>query len=267
MRFSVITPNFNGARYLEQTIQSILAQKNGINVELEFIVVDGGSTDGSLEIIDRYRNEISHCLVEADTGPANAINKGLRLASGEVIAWLNADDLYFPQTLSRVAAAFAEAPGAAMCFGGCAITDEQGREIRSAISRFKELFFPFSSRFVFQCINYLSQPALFFHKSAVEQAGLLREDMVAAWDYEYILRLWHSGNTVRVTGSPLASFRWHEQSISGQNFQVQFAEEYLAARADAGPISLQTSLHFFVRWGIVGIYSLMAGQRQKKRAA
>jgi hypothetical protein len=82
--------------------------------------------------------------------------------------------------------------------------------------------------------------------------------MVAAWDYEFILRLWRCGNTVHIPGAPTAAFRWHEQSISGQNFRIQFQEEYEAARADAGRFSPQTLLHFFVRWGIVGIYSLMA---------
>ncbi len=261
MRFSVITPNYNGALYLEKTILSILEQKK--DVDLEYIVVDGGSTDGSLDIIDRYRDEIIHCVVEKDTGPANAINKGLQLATGHVVTWLNSDDLYFPNALSRVQKAFESKEAAAMCFGGCSITNEQGLEIRSSITSFKELFFPFSCRFIYQCINYFSQPSLFFRRSAVEQAGLLREDMVAAWDYEFILRLWHSGNAVRVKGDPLAAFRWHESSISGQNFKVQFQEEYLAAKADAGMFSPQTLIHFFVRWGIVGVYSLMSRQRTK----
>ena len=220
MRFSIITPNFNGALYLEQTIQSILAQKK--DVDLEYIVVDGGSTDGSLEIIDRYREEIAHCIVEKDTGPANALNKGLQVATGDVIAWLNSDDLYFSKALVRVQKSFENLESAAICFGGCAIMDEQGAEIRSSITSFKEMFFPISCRFTYQCINYLSQPSLFFRRSAVEQAGLLREDMVAAWDYEFILRLWHSGTTVRVKGKPLAAFRWHERSISGRILRCSF---------------------------------------------
>jgi hypothetical protein len=167
--------------------------------------------------------------------------------------------------LERVGQALACRPDAAFCFGGCPIIDEQGQGIRSGITRFKEFFYPFSSRFTYQCINYLSQPALFFRRQAVEQAGLLPEDMVAAWDYEFILRLWHCGDAVQMTGSPLSAFRWHEGSISGQNFQVQFEEEYFAAKADAGSRSLQALLHFFVRWGIVGTYSAMAHLRKKQQ--
>ncbi|XCN73552.1 MAG: glycosyltransferase family 2 protein [Candidatus Electrothrix aestuarii] len=263
MRFSIITPSYNSALYLEQTIESVLRQQEGEGVSLEYIVVDGGSTDGSQKIIAQYAEYITHTIIEPDTGPANAINKGLRLASGDVIAWLNADDLYYPRTLERVRQALECRPAAAFCFGACPIVDEQGKEIRAGITRFKEFFYPFSSRFTYQCINYLSQPAMFFRRQAVDRAGLLSENMVAAWDYDFILRLWHFGDAVQVAGAPLSAFRWHEGSISGQNFQTQFQEEYLAAQVDAGVLSLQTVLHFFVRWGIVGAYSAMAQLRAR----
>jgi hypothetical protein len=178
-----------------------------------------------------------------------------------MVAWLNADDLYYPDTLARVRDCAAGHPRAAMYFGRCPIVDQQGREIRSLITRIKELFFPLSSRFTYQCINYLSQPALFFRKEALAQAGPLREDMVAAWDYEFILRLWHWGPAIQVSRQrtagrlPLASCL-HQR----QHFSTQFREEYEAAVADAGRFSPQALLHFFVRWGIVGIYHLLHSQ-------
>ena len=259
MRFSIITPNYNGGRFLEQTLASVTAQTD---VGLEYIVVDGGSADDSHAIIARHADKIAKTIIEKDTGPANAINKGLAAATGDVLAWLNADDIYYPGALRRVREIFEQRPDAAICFGGCPIVDAQGQEIRAAITRFKEIFYPVSSRFTYQCINYLSQPALFFRRLAFEQAGPLREDMRAAWDYEFILRLWRSGGAARVPGAPLAAFRWHEQSISSQHFARQFQEEYEAAQADAGRLSPQTLIHFFVRWGIVGIYSLMARRRK-----
>jgi len=262
MRFSIITPNYNGDRFLEQTLTSVIPQRNG-DVDLEYIVIDGNSTDRSHEILDAYAADITTLILEEDTGPANAINKGLALATGDVIAWLNADDLYYPGTLQRVQQAMQSNPDAVICFGGCTIIDEYGQGIRSSITRFKEFFYPFSSRFTFHCINYFSQPALFFSRKAYDTAGPLREDMVAAWDYEFFLRLWHAGGTVRVSGMPLSTFRWHDQSISGQHFLTQFREEYEAARTDAGRFSLQTFCHFFVRWGIVGIYSIMESSRNR----
>ncbi len=260
MKFTVITPNWNGERFLDETIRSVLAQRAD-GIELEYFVVDGGSTDGSAAIIDRHRSDLTGVVCEPDRGPASAINKGLRLATGDFVAWLNADDRYRPGALRRVVDAFAGHSGAALCFGRCDIVDEAGREIRRHITRFKELFFPISSRFVIQSINYISQPAMFFRRSALEKAGLLREDLKAAWDYDFVLRLWRQGGAARIPGPPLADFRWHEASISGSHFQRQFREEWEVAAADAGRCSLQALAHWFVRWGIVGSYSLMARRR------
>lgn len=260
MKISVITPNFNGARFLEESLESVQSQV-APGVVLEHIVVDGGSSDGSLAILERYRSGLAHVISEPDTGPASAINKGLRLATGEVVCWLNADDRYCRGALARVAATLARSPQRALCFGQCPIIDEEGREIRQRITRFKELFFPLSCRFTIQSINYISQPAMFFRRSAMEQAGWLREDWKAAWDYEYTLRLWRRGGAVQVPGGALAEFRWHPGSISGQGYVRQFQEELEAALADAGRYSLQALLHRGVRWGIVTIYRRMARQR------
>jgi len=264
MRFSVITPNYNGEAYLEQTIRSVLSQRHA-DIDLEYIVVDGNSTDRSLDIIDRYSADIDKLIVENDTGPANAINKGFAVATGDVVSWLNADDVYFKGTLRRVNKALSLCPDCALCFGACPIIDQHGREIRKWITRFKELFFPFSGRFTYQCLNYISQPALFFSRFAVEKAGKLNENMIAAWDYDFILRLWREGGAVRVKQKPLAAFRWHEASISGTNFDIQFQEELASVIRDAGLYSPQSIIHRGVRWGIVGIYTLMAHLRTRSR--
>lgn len=256
MKFSVVMPNYNGARFLEATVQSILAQREP-GVDLEFIVVDGASTDGSLALLERYRPECAHFISEPDRGAASAINKGLRLATGDVIAWLNSDDLYEPGALRRVAACLVRHPRKALCFGHCPIINEGGQEIRRGITRFKECFFPFSCRFAIQSINYISQPAMFFRRSALQAAGGLCEDLKTAWDYDLILRLWRQGGGAWVRGAPLARFRWHPGTLSGQHFRRQFEEELQAAIADAGRWSLQALLHRGVRWGIVTIYSRM----------
>lgn len=261
-QISIITPNWNGGAYLEQCIQSVLAQRSP-QVSVQYIVVDGESTDTSHAILRHYRDQIDECVIEPDKGPTDAINKGLRRATGDVVTWLNADDWYYPQALQRVVEAFAERPDRTLGFGRCTIVDQANQEIRQGITRFKEAFFPLSSRFTIQSINYISQPAMFFRRSAMEQAGWLREDLKAAWDYEYILRLWRQGGGFQIPGPPLSAFRWHPGSISGQHFRQQFKEEYDAAVADAGRWSLQAFLHLGVRWGIVGSYSLMARQRRR----
>lgn len=263
MRFSVITPNYNGELFLESTILSVLKQKEN-SVDVQYIVVDGDSTDGSHDIIQKYRSAIDKVIIEKDTGPANAINKGFSAASGDVISWLNADDHYYPAIFQRVDRCFKKNTEASFCFGRCPIINENNDEIRHSITKFKEFFFPFSSRFVFQSINYISQPAMFFRKDLLEKIGFLREDMVAAWDYEFMLRLWRCGDGHLVPGRPLAAFRWHGSSISGQFFRTQFKEELDATISEAGRWAPQTLLHHCVRWGIVGVYSAMSKIRQMK---
>ncbi|MEI6786884.1 MAG: glycosyltransferase family 2 protein [bacterium] len=261
MKISIITPNYNSARFLEESIQSVRSQVRP-GLEIEQCVIDGGSTDSSLEILKRHRSGLSHLVSEPDKGAASAINKGLRLATGEIIGWLNADDRYCPGALERVAEVMQQHPDKALCFGHCPIIDEQGGEIRKGITRFKELFFPFSCRFMIQSINYVSQPAMFFRRSALEKAGFLREDWHAAWDYDFILRLWKQGGAVHVLGGPLAEFRWHPGSISGQGYVRQFQEELDAAIADAGRYSPQVLLHRGVRLWIVTIYKMMERRRR-----
>jgi len=262
MKFSIITPNRNGERFLEESVKSILSQKKD-GIDLEYIFIDGASTDASHGIIERYRSHISIFISEPDKGPVDAINKGLALATGDIIAWLNADDRYHPHALQRVSEAFLEQPDKALCFGRCRIVDEQSREIRRWITRFKEAFFPFSSQFAIQCLNFVSQPASFFTRKAMEAVGRLREDLVAAWDYDYTLRLWEIGGAICLKDpNPIADFRWHERSISGRNFGIQFKEEVTIAAAHAGTLAPQTLIHHCVRRGIVGIYSLMALKRR-----
>lgn len=230
-------------------------------MHVEYIVVDGSSTDDSLAICKAHGDQIDVLICEPDRGPASAINKGLRRARGQIVAWLNADDFYYPGTLQRIQMAFNQQPRKALAFGRCQIVDEKGIEIRRGITKFKEFFFPFSSRFTIQSINYISQPSMFFRRPALAGAGLLREDMKAAWDYEFILRLWRQGGGFGVRGSPLSAFRWHSSSISAQHFRQQFKEEFDAAAADAGRFAPQTLLHWGVRWGIVWSYSLMTARR------
>lgn len=262
MRVSVVTPNYNGEQYLEKAIKSVISQRES-GVELEYIIVDGGSTDGSLAVIDRYASQISHVISERDHGSANAINKGLKRASGDILCWLNADDRYCPGALKRVVDIMADHPNRALCFGHCPIIDENDEEIRVGITRLKEFFFPISSRFTIQCINYISQPAMFFRRTAFEKVGPLREDFMCAWDYDFIIRLWRHGGAVCVKNPPLAAFRWHETSLSGQYYCRQFKEEWDVAARDAGRFSLQALIHLGVRWGIVWSYLLMARLRQK----
>lgn len=257
MKISIITPNYNGARWLARGMDSVLAQQLAPGDELEYIFMDGGSTDGSVAIAEARRGRLAALVSEPDRGPADALNKGFRRATGDLVGWLNADDVYRPGALAAAAAAARARPAAALFFGKCRIVDEAGAEIRGFPTFVKNACFPFSSRFLIQCINYVSQPASWFRRSALEAAGFLRTDLKAAFDYDLTLRLWRQGGGVRIPGPPLADFQWHPASISGTHYERQFDEEWRVAAADAGRWSPQAVIHGGVRLGILACYRWM----------
>jgi len=257
MKISILTPNYNGARWLARGMDSVLSQQLAPGDELEYIVVDGGSTDGSQAIAEARRARLAALVSEKDNGPADALNKGFRLATGDLVGWLNADDVYRPGALAAAADAARKHPKAAFFFGKCRIVDEAGAEIRGFPTWVKNACFPFSCRFLIQCINYVSQPASWFRRTALEAAGGLRTDFKAAFDYDLTLRLWRQGGGVRIPGGPWADFQWHPGSISGTHYERQFEEEWRAAAADAGKWSPQAVLHWLVRHGIVACYRWM----------
>ncbi len=261
MKISVVTPNYNGAAFLRETLTSVLRQREA-GVDLEVIVVDGDSDDASLDIIRSFGDAVDHLIVEPDDGPADAINKGMRVATGDILCWLNSDDVYEDGALARVVKAMDAHPAKALCFGRCRIVDEGGHEIRRGITRFKEMFYPVSCRFAIQCINYVSQPACFFRRTAWEHSGELQRDLHAAWDYDLLLKLWRHGGATVLKGEPLAQFRWHVASISAQGFRRQFREGWEVAVKDAGRFSLQNLIHLTTWWGIVSAYSVMSWLRR-----
>ena len=244
MKITILTPNYNGARWLGRSMDSVLSQELAPGDELEYFVLDGGSTDGSLEIAEARRGRLAGIVSEKDQGPADALNKGFARATGELVGWLNADDVYRSGALAAAAAAAKAHPAAALFFGKCRIVDEEGREIRGFPTFVKNACFPFSCRFLIQCINYVSQPASWFRRTALVAAGGgLRTDFKAAWDYDLTLRLWRQGGGVRIPGGALADFQWHQGSISGTHYERQFAEEWRAAAEDAGKWSPQSAIH------------------------
>ncbi|MCX6071617.1 MAG: glycosyltransferase family 2 protein, partial [Chloroflexi bacterium] len=135
-RFSVVTPSFNHARFIRRTIDSVLSQRG--DFDLEYLVVDGGSTDGTLAILQDYEGKLQW-VSEADQGQADAINKGLQRCTGDIVGWLNSDDLLLPGALERIARTLRENPGVEWVHGRCHIIDENDRHIRRPIELYKHL--------------------------------------------------------------------------------------------------------------------------------
>lgn len=226
MNFSILTPNLNP----EATRESVSRQRAD-GVRPQHIVVAGGSTDGSREIRDR-RCGAPDLIQARDAGPAATMNRGLRRAESGILAWLNSDKVCQPGARPRDYECFKRSLAGAMVFGHCRIVNEQDRESRRFSTRFKECFFPVSSRWMSQTINYVAQPALVFRRVAFERAGSWREDLKATFDADLILHLWREGRIIRMPPPAMAAFPWHSRSINAAHFGRHFHEKHELAKAD-----------------------------------
>jgi glycosyltransferase involved in cell wall biosynthesis len=176
---SIITPSYNQAAFLEQTIQSVLLQDYP---DLEYLVVDGGSGDGSVEIIQRHAERLAWWVSEPDRGQAEAINKGLQRAQGEIVAWLNSDDLYLPGTVRQAVAALEANPQLGMVFGDAVTIDLQGRPMN-------RLAFGDWGLSDLMGFRIICQPAVFMRRSVLEKAGYLDLDYHFMLDHHLWLRM------------------------------------------------------------------------------
>ncbi|MBN4078724.1 glycosyltransferase [Gammaproteobacteria bacterium AH-315-C21] len=214
-KITVVTPSYNQAQFLEDTIKSVLDQQYP---NLEYMVIDGGSTDHSVEIIKKYEDQISYWVSEKDDGQAHAVNKGFSRASGDIIGWLNSDDIYLPGTLERVAEYFERFTDSEVIYGNHVVTDQYGNPLWNK----KEL--PFSIRRL-EHHSYMSQPATFLKKSAIDKGGLLDEGLYFLLDWEYFIRL---GKICKFTHVPetFATYRLHRIAKTAvQGGQAKFMEE------------------------------------------
>lgn len=201
---SIVTPSYNQGDFLEETIQSVLEQNYP---KLEYIIIDGGSTDGSVDIIKKYSKYLSYWVSEKDGGQTNALNKGFKKASGEIVAWLNSDDCYLPGTLETIGTIFKENSDIELVFGNKLSIDKDGKVFRDE----RHTRFSFTALIVMGSI--LSQCASFWRRNLFEKFGYLDETLNFAMDYEFYCRI---GAYVRAKHIKkyLAKFRWHEKSKS-----------------------------------------------------
>jgi len=219
-KISVITPSYNQARFIEQTIQSVIDQNYP---DLEFLVIDGGSNDGTLEILKKYKSLLTW-VSEPDFGQSHAINKGFKKATGDVVTFLNSDDLYEPETLHSVGHYFAAHPEAMWLSGKCINIDENGKEIRQRIRLYKNFWLRLNNFSILKILNYISQPSTFWRRSALNKIGYLNDQLYYTMDYDYWLRLGQH-YPLHVLYKDLSRFRIHSSSKSGTTTFRQFDEE------------------------------------------
>lgn len=224
---SIVTPCLNAARFLEETIQSVLAQDYP---ELEYLVMDAGSNDGTLEILRRYENRLRY-ISRPDRGTADAINKGFRGTRGEILAWLNADDTYLPQAVSRAVEALAANPEAAAVYGEGYWMDSRGE----VLGRYPTS--P-SASVALRRECCICQPACFIRRKPLEDVGLLNADLHASFDYDLWIRLTKQYRLVHIP-EYLAKSRMHIDNKTLATRQTVFTESIglLARHYDYVPVS------------------------------
>lgn len=197
---SIITPSFNQGNFIGQTIDSVLEQDYP---SIEYIVVDGGSTDNTHDILKQYEDRIQW-ISEPDSGQANAINKGFGMASGEILFWLNSDDILLPGAVSRVMACFRENPAAGLVYGQCRYIDECGE----VVGRFPTEPFDFKRLAMF---TFIPQPSTFFRRTAYEASGGLDETLRYSLDFDLWVKITRSHTAVYLP-EILSAYRLHGDS-------------------------------------------------------
>lgn len=220
---SVIIPSYNQGQFLEETLRSVLLQGYP-NVEV--LVLDGGSTDNTLEVIQKYESWMTYWVSEKDRGQSDAVNKGLQKAQGDIIAWINSDDTYPPSTFPKVASAIAGQPTPSVVFGDCNFVDESSQFLSSSPGRFYShdaLVHYWAPPL--RGAHGLSQPSVFFLREMVEKIGFLDESLHYAMDFDFWVRMSQHYPFQKIEGA-LANCRLHPSAKSGAQ-QMNQLNEYI----------------------------------------
>jgi glycosyltransferase involved in cell wall biosynthesis len=177
-RITVVTPSYQQGRWIERTIRSVLDQGYP---DLEFVVLDGGSTDETLEIIGRYADRLTRWSSAPDDGQAAAIDEGWRASTGEILTWLNSDDFYVEGTLEIIGRWFGDHPDRGFVYGRCRLVDPDGAPLGITGS-------PFSRRGLLLSHQMIPQPAAFLRRSLVQRAGFVNPQLRYSMDYDLFVR-------------------------------------------------------------------------------
>jgi glycosyltransferase involved in cell wall biosynthesis len=241
MKLSIITPSFNQYRFIGRTLDSVLLNQDYDYIE--HLVIDGCSTDGTLEILQEYKNIYTnklHYIYEKDSGQSNAINKGFRISTGDIIGWINSDDYYEDNIFRYVVDHFDKNPNVDMIYGGCNIVDVDGKYLYKFEEGygFKTCKIKDYGKFNYETLlnvysGLIPQQSVFFRRSIFESIGYLDESFNFTMDYEYWLRIGKICNIARVE-KVLANFRTHIDAKTNSKNRLDFIKESMKARKKHG---------------------------------
>lgn len=235
---SIVTPSFNQAQYLEATIRSVLAQEYP---NIEYIVVDGGSSDGSLEIIERYADRLAWWVSAPDAGQTAAINKGFARAQGQILAWLNSDDTYQAGAVAEAVAFLTQNPAVGLVYGDANFIDAQGNVIgqfnaqQTSLDRLR------------RGGVYIPQQAAFWRGDLWRQVGPLDESFYFAMDYDLWVRLAGVSEIRYLPGRAWANFRLHDAAKTIAADERCWPEMLRIHRRDGGGWPAPIYLRYYAR--------------------
>ena len=254
IKITIITVSLNAVQTIEQTIRSVLDQSYP---NLEYIIIDGGSTDGTLEIIDNYRKNLALVISERDDGIYSAFNKGLRRASGDLIGILNADDLYAPWTLNTIAETYTSHPDYDIFYGKVVVLDE---------NRCRWTVYPLGDPCQLFDRMSISHPAVFATKKTYEINGLFDETYKIAGDWDFLLRCLQDGSRFYPIDKVLTAFR-NEGVSSGMSSALRKENKLIYSRYLNTLTALQKNLKMELKYGArclleqIGMYGKYADYR------
>ncbi len=202
---SVVTPSYNQAQFLEETILSVLDQDYP---NIEYIVIDGGSTDGSADIIKKFERRLAYWISEPDRGQSHAINKGWQHARGDIVAYLNSDDLYTPGAITIAVQGLLSNPDSCMVYSDAVVIDERSNAIGAAKGH------PFDVGRVMTTQVKIPQPTMFVRRSALDTVGLLDERLHLCMDFDLWIRLGLKYPATYLPGVSIAKMRAHTAAKS-----------------------------------------------------
>ena len=213
-KITIVTPSYNQGRFIEETVLSVIGQGYP---NLEFIIMDGGSTDDSVAVIKKYERNITYWVSERDEGQAHAINKGFARGTGDILAWLNSDDMYLPGTLAYISSKL-DTHAAELILGNCFHFEQdkaaaEGSDVRRWHSQRNLLL-----------ADYIIQPSTFWTRQAWEKTGKLDESLTFAFDWDWFIRASNGGVTFKPDDKYLSVYRKHDAHKSGVGGEKRLKE-------------------------------------------
>jgi len=270
-KISIVTPSYNQGQFIEETIRSVLLQGYP---NLEYIIIDGGSTDSTVEIIKKYDSWISYWVSESDQGQADAVNKGWLRSSGQLLGWLNSDDRYEPGAFKTVAGRLIQDPGTVMIYGDCDSIDHNSEFVTTKRMNdygLESLLFG----------KQMPQPAVFVGRSAAKKIGFLDKSLQWALDTDFFIKMWleYEPDSIHYISEAVASSRVYsttkssvgveritrerrlvlEKANSNENWKSKMRANY--ARAIGHTYIREANLQFAEGQPIKGLLSLFRAWR------